>query len=87
MTYGRRINPFGTLGMVSKDNGKTWDRDNRILLTADSGIDQGYPSTIQRGDGTIVTVYYSSELHISRRPRPEILGIHGAAVIYRPEDL
>jgi hypothetical protein len=87
LTYGRRVTPWGIQGMISTDDGKTWDGDNRILLTADSGIDQGYPSTIQRGDGTIVTVYYSSELHISRRPRPEILGIHGAAVIYRPEDL
>ena len=87
LTYGRRSPPRGILGMISTDDGKTWDGDNRILLTADSGADHGYPSSIQRDDGTIVTVYYSSELHISRRPRPEILGIHGAAVIYRPEDL
>ena len=88
MTYGRRVNPFGTLGMVSNDNGKTWDRDNRILLTADSGGgDHGYPSNVQCDDGTIITVYYSAELEIKRSPRQEILGLHGAAVIYRPEDL
>ncbi len=87
MTYGRRLTPQGIQGMVSADDGETWNGDNKILLTADSGSDQGYPSNIQRDDGAVVTVYYSSELHISRRPRPEILGIHGAAVIYRPEDL
>ena len=87
LTYGRREIPWGILGMISTDDGKTWDGDNRILLTADSGADHGYPSNIQRADGAIVTVYYSSELHISKRPRPEILGIHGAAVIYRPKDL
>ena len=87
MTYGRRVTPWGILGMISNDEGKTWDENNRILLTADSGIDQGYPSTLQREDGAIVTVYYSSELHVSKRPRPEVLGLHGAAVIYSPEDL
>ena len=87
LTYGRRTTPFGILGLVSRDDGRTWDTDNRLLLVADSGNDQGYPSNIQRDDGAIVTVYYS-DMHIARRrPRPEIIGIHGAAVIYRPEDL
>ena len=87
MTYSRRVTPWGILGMISNDDGKTWDENNRILLTADSGIDQGYPSTLQREDGAIVTVYYSSELHLSKGTRPEVLGLHGAAVIYNPEDL
>ena len=73
--------------MVSDDDGKTWNGEAKLLLVADSGSDQGYPSNIQTDDGTIVTVYYSSELTIRRRPRPEMLGIHGAAVLYRPEDL
>ena len=87
LTYGRRVTPWGIQGMVSDDDGKTWNGEAKLLLVADSGADHGYPSNIQRDDGTIVTVYYSSELHIRRRPRPEILGIHGAAVLYRPEDL
>ena len=69
------------------DDGRTWDTDNRLLLVADAGNDLGYPSNTQRDDGAIVTVYYS-DMHIARRsPRPEIIGIHGAAVIYRPADL
>mgnify|MGYP002174883462 CR=1 FL=1 len=73
--------------MVSGDEGRTWNTDEKISLSADSGEDQGYPSTIQRDDGAIVTVYYSSELWVRRKPAPEIIGIHGAAVIYRLEDL
>jgi len=87
LTYGRRLPPFGIQGMLSRDDGKTWDESNRIMLLGDAGTDQGYPSTVQRDDGTIVTVYYSSELHVPRRPRPEVLGVHGAAVLYRPEDI
>jgi hypothetical protein len=87
MTYGRRVTPWGILGMLSDDDGKTWNTESRIMLVADNGTDHGYPSNVQRDDGTIVTVYYSSELHIPRRPRPEVMGIHGAAVHYRPEDL
>ena len=87
LTYGRRVTPFGIQGMVSHDDGKSWDESNKLLLVADAGIDQGYPSTTQRDDGTLVTVYYSSELDLrQKKPRPEILGIHGAAVLYRPED-
>ena len=40
-----------------------------------------------RYDGTIVTVCHSSELHVSRRPRPKMLGVDGAAALYRPEGL
>ena len=88
LTYGRRVPPYGIQGLVSHDDGKTWDESNKILLVGDAGgADTGYPSSIQRDNGAIVTVYYSSVLHVSRRPRPEILGYHGAAVIYRPEDL
>ena len=87
LTYGRRTTPFGILGLVSHDDGRTWDENNRLLLVADAGNDLGYPSNIQRDDGAIVTVYYSDQLIIRRRRSPEILGIHGAAVIYRPEDL
>ena len=87
LTYGRRTTPFSILGLISHDNGKTWDTNNRLLLVADAGNDQGYPSNIQRDDGAIVTVYYSDQLILSRTPRPGIIGIHGASVIYSPKDL
>ena len=87
LTYGRRRPPMGILGMVSRDDGKTWHERRKLLLVGDSGDDQGYPSSIQLDDGTIVTVYYSSELHVEGPSRTEVLGIHAAAVLYRPEDL
>ncbi len=87
LTYGRRTTPFSILGLISHDNGKTWDTNNRLLLVADAGNDQGYPSNIQRDDGAIVTVYYSDQLILSRTPRPGIIGIHGASIIYSPKDL
>ena len=86
LTYGRRTTPYGVLGLVSCDDGQTWDEQNRLLLVADGGTDLGYPSNIQRDDGAVVTVYYSDQLRV-RGTRPETIGIHGAAVIYRPEDL
>ena len=87
LNYGRRTTPFGALGLVSSDDGRTWNTDNRLLLVADHDRDQSYPSNVQRDDSAIVTVYYS-DMHIARyRPHPEIIGICGAAVIYKPEDL
>ena len=85
-TYGRRETPCGVFGLVSHDDGHTWETESRLFLVADIGSDLGYPSSIQREDGTIVTVYYSDQLTV-REPRPETIGIHAAAVIYSPEDL
>lgn len=86
LTYGRRTTPCGIFGLVSHDDGKSWDENNRLFLVADGGRDLGYPSNIQLEDGTIVTVYYSDQLVVSE-PHAQTLGIHGAAVVYRPEDL
>ena len=60
LTYGNRIEPFGAQCMLSRDGGKTWDRDRRTMVgwTSLHG-DCGYPSTVQLRDGTIVTIYYS----------------------------
>jgi hypothetical protein len=83
LTYGRRVPPYGIQGMLSSDDGKTWDTDNKLLLVGDSGdLDCGYPSSVQMDDGTIVTVYYAWS--IIGDPR---MGVHGGALLYRPEDL
>ena len=81
-TYGRRVKPKGVQAMVSHDEGATWDTDNRILLVGDSDGDCGYPSSLQRDDGTIVTVYYAENIRDVRGT-----GYHGGALLYRPEDL
>ena len=57
LTYGYRDAPFGMRAKLSADDGATWG--DEIILRSDGGNhDLGYPRTIQRPDGTIVTVYY-----------------------------
>jgi hypothetical protein len=57
LTYGYRAAPFGMQARLSSDGGKTWGEV--IYLRQDGGTtDLGYPRTIQRQDGTIVTAYY-----------------------------
>lgn len=60
LTYGYRAAPFGIRARLSGDGGRTWG--DIIHLRDDGGCsDLGYPRTIQRGDGTIVTVYYFND--------------------------
>ena len=55
LTYGYRAQPFGIRARLSSDEGMTWDQE--IILRDDGGShDLGYPRTVQRPDGTIVTV-------------------------------
>jgi hypothetical protein len=60
LTYGYRAEPFGIRARLSHDEGATWSDD--IILRNDGGNhDIGYPRTIQRPDGTIVTAYYYND--------------------------
>jgi hypothetical protein len=60
LTYGYRSNPYGIRAKVSNDNGQTWGEE--IVLRKDGGNwDIGYPCSVQRPDGKIVTVYYFNE--------------------------
>lgn len=60
LTYGDRRPPsFGVNAMISRDSGRTWSPEFRIV----DGIasrDSGYPSSVQLADGTIVTAYYAN---------------------------
>ena len=57
LTYGYRAEPFSIRARLSRDNGRTWQPE--IILRNDGGgRDLGYPRTVQRPDGKIVTVYY-----------------------------
>jgi len=42
--------------MVSRDLGKTWEE--YILDERSDSYDLGYPSTVELGDGSLLTVYY-----------------------------
>ena len=55
--YGYRQPPYGIRATVSGDGGETWG--DEITLRDDGGSwDLGYPRTMLRPDGTLVTVYY-----------------------------
>ncbi len=57
MTYGYRREPHGNQARISSDGGKTWS--GPITLSDDgAGGDLGYPSTVERDDGTLVTIWY-----------------------------
>ena len=66
LAYGNRIkasNQYGVLAKFSSDEGKTWGEPIRVAHT--TTWDCGYPSTVQRADGKLVTAWYAgaSEYH------------------------
>ncbi|MBJ07269.1 MAG: hypothetical protein CMO40_09180 [Verrucomicrobiaceae bacterium] len=57
MSYGHRRSPFGNQVRISEDEGKTWS--SPLIISGDGrGGDLGYPSTVERDDGVLVTVWY-----------------------------
>jgi BNR repeat protein len=69
LTYGWRDVPYGVRAIISNDEGVTWS-DEIVLRDDGGGWDLGYPRTVQRADGKIVTTYYfnakgSKERHIA----------------------
>ena len=64
-TYSYRKSPFAIKAMFSKDEGKTWDYDNVVYQNPESGIDMGYPTSVELSDGKILTTFYSSETETS----------------------
>ena len=57
MTYGHRRAPLGNLARVSSDHGRTWSEPITVSDDAISG-DLGYPSTVELGDGSLLSVWY-----------------------------
>ncbi len=57
ITYGVRSAPFGMRARLSADGGQTWGEEI-TLRGKGGGRDLGYPRSVQRPDGKIVTVYY-----------------------------
>ena len=57
MTYGHRRKPYGNQARVSDDQGQSWSQP--VILSGDGHTgDLGYPSTVQLGDGTLLSVWY-----------------------------
>jgi BNR repeat-like domain len=60
LSYGNRIKgEYGVLAKLSGDEGKTWTEPIRLAKTLNS--DCGYPSSVQRNDGMIVTAWYAQQ--------------------------
>lgn len=80
-TYGYRVEPFGIRARISRDQGRTWGAE--IILRDDGGSnDLGYPRTIVRADGSLVTTYYFNMLD---DPVQYFGGVrHIAATLWRP---
>ena len=66
LTYGKRLEgQSGVLAKFSRDEGRTWSEPVRLLQSL--AMDCGYPSSVQRADGTIVTAYYSEAVENHQR--------------------
>lgn len=57
MSYGYRRKPFGNQARVSEDRGSSWSAPITLSHDGASG-DLGYPSTVELGDGSLLTVWY-----------------------------
>lgn len=61
-TYGYRRKPFGIRGCISYDSGESWGIKNEIIIRDNFlNANLGYPTSIQFGDGKILTVYYGED--------------------------
>ncbi|MCC6265695.1 MAG: exo-alpha-sialidase [Bryobacterales bacterium] len=66
LTYGYRRKPYGIRARLSSDEGATWGKE--IILRQDGGnSDLGYPRTVQRPDGVLVTMYYYNTDRLAER--------------------
>jgi len=85
LTYGRRVPPHGVQGMISHDDGKTWDTEHKLFLVGDSStLDCGYPSSVQLDTGEVVTAYYACDPVSVGEEASRRLGAHAASLIYQP---
>lgn len=58
LTYGNRVSgEHGVMAKFSGDEGRTWSESLRLVRLPKT--DCGYPSSVQRADGRIVTAYYA----------------------------
>lgn len=60
LIYGYRSAPYGMRARLSSDKGVNWGEE--IVLRNDAGCwDLGYPRSVQRPDGKVVSVYYYND--------------------------
>lgn len=75
LTYGYRDPPYGMRAKLSEDDGATWGTE--VCLRDGAGNhDIGYPRTVQRPNGEVVTAYYWNDDAAGER--------YIAATVWRP---
>jgi hypothetical protein len=57
LTYGVRKSPYYMAARISEDGGQSWG-DEIVIRGDGGGRDIGYPRSVQRPDGRVITVYY-----------------------------
>ncbi len=74
LTYGYRARPFAIHARLSSDQGRTWT--DPFVLRGDGGSqDIGYPRSVVRSDGKVVTVYaFHDRADFGARHRSHDLG-------------
>lgn len=89
LVFGHRRVPFGVRALISRDEGKSWDHDNTLVLASESiDRDCGYPSVVQLDDGQIVVAYYVHHgLGPFVNPPDQVGGPYAAAVKFQASDL
>lgn len=78
---GDRASEPGCKGIeatISSDGGESWSQPIRLIDW--NGLDGGYPSSVQRADGQIVTAYYSSAL--PDQPANSLEGYHMETIVW-----
>ena len=75
----RRPGALGVGVRISSDGGKTWSSVSTPIANSISG-DCGYPSSVELGDGRILTAYYSQRT--PTHPR-----YHMAVVFWNVDDV
>ena len=60
LVYGWRRAPYGIRARISSDEGQTWSPE-MVLQDNGRSWDLGYPRTVERPDGKLVTVYYFND--------------------------
>jgi hypothetical protein len=59
--YGHRWQPYSIRGVLSHDNGTSWDIENTFTIYEwEDKPDMGYPSSLEIEPGEILTVFYCS---------------------------
>ena len=75
LTYGDCRGPVsGIEFLLSSDGGRSWDTPQRLIDLIH--VDNGYPSTVQLEDGTLLTAYYTQRSPEYRRYEMGVIGWH-----------